>query len=64
MRSEFVSSVTGVAAVFLATPLKTLADAVREHLPRRPELPPDTKFWVCDFVIRQLKPHVKEDVKV
>ncbi|EOD11930.1 hypothetical protein EMIHUDRAFT_464982 [Emiliania huxleyi CCMP1516] len=43
----------GVATVFvswfLETPLATLVDALRLH----PELPPDTKFWVCDFVIRQ-----------
>ena len=47
----------GVATVFvswfLETPLKTLVDALRQYLRLHPELPPDTKFWVCDFVIRQ-----------
>uniref|UniRef100_A0A7S3X3M3 Uncharacterized protein n=1 Tax=Emiliania huxleyi TaxID=2903 RepID=A0A7S3X3M3_EMIHU len=47
----------GVATVFvswfLETPLATLVDALRQYLRLHPELPPDTKFWVCDFVIRQ-----------
>ena len=47
----------GVATVFvswfLETPLATLVDALRQYPRLHPELPPDTKFWVCDFVIPQ-----------
>ena len=48
----------GVANVFvswyLQTPLTTLLDAVRQYLSQHPELPRDaTRFWVCDFAIRQ-----------
>ena len=47
----------GIATVFvswfLATPLKTLVDALRQYLAQHPKLPLDTKFWICDFAIRQ-----------
>ena len=48
----------GVANVFvswyLQTSLNTLLDAVRQYLSQHPELPRDaTRFWVCDFAIRQ-----------
>ena len=47
----------GEADVFvswaLQTSLATLIDALREYLKHHPELAADTKFWVCDFVIRQ-----------
>ena len=48
----------GVANVFvswyLQTPLTTLFDALRQYLLQHPGLPLDTtRFWVCDFAIRQ-----------
>ena len=47
----------GVATIFvswyLETPLSTLVDAMREYLRLHPDVPRDTKWWVCDFVIRQ-----------
>ena len=47
----------GKATIFvswpLATPLATLLDGMRQYLEQHPELPRDTKWWVCDFVIRQ-----------
>ena len=50
----------GPADVFvswvLAMPLPTLVDALRQYLAQHPELPAaTTRFWVCDFVIRQGK---------
>merc|ERR1719424_1980044 len=47
----------GVATVFvswfLETPLATLVDALRQLWVEPQVLPPDTKFWDCDIVIRQ-----------
>ena len=47
----------GVATIFvswfLETPLAVLVDAMREYLRQHPDVPRDTKWWVCDFVIRQ-----------
>ena len=47
----------GTATIFvswpLATPLATLLDGMRQYLEHHSELPRDTKWWVCDFVIRQ-----------
>ena len=56
----------GVAHVFvswfLQTPLSTLLDAVRQYLLQHPELPRDaTRFWVCDYAIRQAD--ARADVK-
>ena len=57
----------GVATVFvswfLGTPLTTLIDALRQYLRRHRELPADTKFWICDFVIRQREPDVQADIE-
>ena len=50
--SPHVGEATVFVSWFLKTPLKTLIDALREFL-RQKQLPLDTKFWVCDFVIRQ-----------
>eukprot|EP00964_Phaeocystis_antarctica_P043128 scaffold24720_cov61-Phaeocystis_antarctica.AAC.4 len=50
--SPHVGEATVFVSWFLATPLTTLVDALREFL-RQKQLPLDTKFWVCDFVIRQ-----------
>ena len=50
--SPHVGEATVFVSWFLATPLTTLVDALREFL-RKKQLPPDTKFWVCDIVIRQ-----------
>ena len=33
--------------------MQTLLSAVRRYLASHPELPRSTKFWVCDFVVRQ-----------
>ena len=38
---------------FLGTPVETLLDALRRFIRDHQELSEDTKFWVCDFVIRQ-----------
>lgn len=46
---------------FFQTPLETLLDALREFLKKK-QLPNDTKFWVCDFVIQQATRKIsKED---
>ena len=49
----------GVATVFISWALsahvRTLIDAIRQYLRQHPEVPRDTKFWVCDFVVRQGK---------
>eukprot|EP00964_Phaeocystis_antarctica_P032569 scaffold18446_cov69-Phaeocystis_antarctica.AAC.1 len=50
--SPHVGKATVFVSWFLKTPLTTLVDALREFL-RQKQLPLDTKFWVCDFVIRQ-----------
>ena len=50
--SPHVGEATVFVSWFLKTPLTTLVDALREFL-RQKQLPLDTKFWVCDFVIRQ-----------
>ena len=46
----------GIATVFVSWALvanvRTLIDAIRQHMRQR-GLPHDTKFWVCDFVVRQ-----------
>ena len=47
----------GIATVFMSWALsahvRTLIDAMHQYLARHPELPRATKFWVCDFVVRQ-----------
>ena len=47
----------GTATVFvswhLGMKVSTLLDGMRRYLEQHPELPRSTKWWVCDFVIRQ-----------
>ena len=58
--SPHVGKATVFVSWFLATPLATLVDALREYLQQK-QLPSDTKFWICDFVIRQT--NVKQDLE-
>ena len=59
--SSHVGEATVFVSWFLATPLATLLDALGEYLRQHPELPRDTKFWVCDFVIRQATRQMKKE---
>jgi len=55
-----VGEATVFVSWFLQTPLVTLISALEEYL-KQEKLPQDTKFWVCDFCIRQQL--AKEDLK-
>ena len=53
------SDQVGIATIFvsyaLVADMRALIDAIRTYLMQHPGLPRDTKFWVCDFVVRQGK---------